>query len=120
MVENRMPIVLVRTATPGGMPRASSTGRVRSEPEPTAALIAPARVPITSRTTSEMGSTRADPTVPSGAEGGCPRAAPGSAAHQVLQHLLQHLGVIVLGVLGREQQDDLPGSVLLRPVQQRL
>ena len=133
MVENRIPMVLVRTATPGGMPSASSTGRVSRDPEPTAALMAPARVPMTSRTISERGSTSADPT--EGRWCGGQRTerwpGPGGAARlprqewrchpfQVEQSGFQNLGVVVLGVFRRVQEHEVRGVRRERTIAQRL
>src|SRR5699024_6926 len=76
-VEKNIPTVLVRTATPGGSPTAMSTGSVSRDPEPTAALIAPATTPITSRTMRLRGSTAEHPTALRAAPVGrpCGRAA---------------------------------------------
>src|SRR5690606_28917032 len=125
-----MPTVFVRTATPGGTPTAMSTGRVSREPDPTAALMAPATMPMTSRISRERGSTRDDPSRRGASTAGRPRAAgcqrqaggqrPARSGRQLLEHVLQHGCVVVVDVLRREQQHDRPRPGLFRPVQELL
>ncbi len=52
MLPNVMPTVLLTLATTGPNPKASSVGKVMSDPEPTMVLMVPARnaAPISSRT----------------------------------------------------------------------